>query len=241
MRDYSDNGEIYHAAYGYRWRKAFGADQLEQLVAMLKADPTTRRAVLTVWEPTRDLGVESRDLGCNTQAYFKLRDSTLRMTVCCRSNDILWGAYGANAVHWSTLQEYMACKLGAEVGAMTTLSDSWHVYTGGAGGLRKAQDPALPGDLYAAGVAHAYALGAQDDAWDEDLRTFFARWDADGQPLLGDAYHTPYFRHVVVPLWTAFTEHRQKNPTGALDAATECRATDWRTAAQAWLERRARP
>ena len=32
----------------------------------------------------------------------------LCMTVCNRSNDMLWGAYGANVVHMSMLQEFVA-------------------------------------------------------------------------------------------------------------------------------------
>jgi hypothetical protein len=41
----------------------------------------------------------------------------LDMTVFNRSNDMVWGAYGANAVHFSILQEYIACALGLKVGA----------------------------------------------------------------------------------------------------------------------------
>ena len=50
------------------------------------------------------------------------------MTVCNRSNDMLWGAYGANAVHMSMLQEYLASRLEIAVGEYTQISDSFHVY-----------------------------------------------------------------------------------------------------------------
>ena len=41
---------------------------------------------------------------------------------------MLWGAYGANAVHMSVLQEYIAASLELEMGPYYQVSDSFHVY-----------------------------------------------------------------------------------------------------------------
>ena len=65
----------------------------------------------------------------NTNIYFKIRENKLKMTVCCRSNDMLWGAYGVNVVHMSVLQEYMATMIGVEMGEYRQISDSFHIYT----------------------------------------------------------------------------------------------------------------
>ena len=51
------------------------------------------------------------------------------MTVCCRSNDIIWGTYGTNAVHFSMLQEYLAARLNAQLGVYRHISDSFHAYS----------------------------------------------------------------------------------------------------------------
>ena len=51
------------------------------------------------------------------------------MTVTNRSNDMIWGAYGANAVHMSVLLEYMAGMLGYGVGAYYQFSNNLHAYT----------------------------------------------------------------------------------------------------------------
>lgn len=50
------------------------------------------------------------------------------MTVFCRSNDIIWGCYGANAVHFSMLQEYLATYIGCPVGIYQQVSVNWHAY-----------------------------------------------------------------------------------------------------------------
>ena len=46
----------------------------------------------------------------------KIKNGRLQMTVHCRSNDIIWGTYGANAVHFSILQEYVAARIGVDLG-----------------------------------------------------------------------------------------------------------------------------
>jgi hypothetical protein len=52
----------------------------------------------------------------------------LDLTVCCRSNDAIWGAHGANAVHFSVLQEYLAARIGVGVGTMYQWSNNYHAY-----------------------------------------------------------------------------------------------------------------
>ena len=48
------------------------------------------------------------EIPCNTAIYFKVREGKLNMTVSNRSNDVIWGTFGANVVHMSILQEYVA-------------------------------------------------------------------------------------------------------------------------------------
>ncbi len=136
MKEYLDNGEDLYGAYGYRWRNYFGHDQLNEIITTLRSAKASRRAVLEIWSngDLRYANSGGKDSPCNTHAYFKIRNNKLNMTLCCRSNDMLWGAYGANAVHFSMLQEYLANKLGVEVGLMYQHSDSLHVYLDGPGG-----------------------------------------------------------------------------------------------------------
>lgn len=137
IENYSDDGLTFHGAYGHRWRhwardnegpsgiKTF--DQIPLILKELKKEGS-RRAVLSMWNPTRDLGRNGLDLPCNTHIYFRMVGGGLNMTVCNRSNDIVWGMFGANAVHMSLLQEYIALELGVGIGSYFQISNNAHVY-----------------------------------------------------------------------------------------------------------------
>ncbi len=140
MKQFSDDGVKFHGAYGHRWREYFmcelGVDQLEYVIRLLTNNPKTRRAVIQMWDAPVDLHVDEKtaplDIPCNTHIYLQVRTdlyvNVLDMTVCCRSNDMIWGAYGANAVHFSILQEYLAAKLGLFVGKFYQFSNNYHAY-----------------------------------------------------------------------------------------------------------------
>ena len=129
IRQYSDYGGIFHAPYGYRLKKHFYFNQIEEVCNLLSKDSNTRRAVIQIWDCNSDLNSTSVDIPCNDLVMFKIRGGRLNMTVCNRSNDMIWGAYGANVVQFSMLQEYIAAKIGAEVGHYHQVSDSFHGYT----------------------------------------------------------------------------------------------------------------
>ena len=92
---YSDDGENFNAAYGYRWRHHFGSDQLVDIIKLLTAKPETRQAVMQIWA-TEDLtNNATRDKACNTQVFFEIKSGKLNMTVINRSNDIWLGVGSA--------------------------------------------------------------------------------------------------------------------------------------------------
>lgn len=243
MADYSDDGVTQHGAYGFRWREWFEFDQLQYVIDLLRKDPSTRRAVLAMWSASDDLMLVhgGKDVPCNTHVYFKVRDGKLMMTVCNRSNDMLWGAYGANGVHMSYLQEYVANKVGVGVGSYTQMSDSLHVYTSGAGGKTWAAVRDLPGPhivtqttrdcLYLNGLVKPFPLGAETPEWDRDLETFFDRFDNGKDPVEG-GFRTEWWEYVAAPMWTTY---RTRSPA----TVKLCRASDWQRAASDWLVRRA--
>ena len=103
MADFSDDGETFNSAYGYRWRQEFGFDQLDVIVKNLSVNHYCRRQVLSMWCP-RDLAEQdSKDLPCNLNAVFQIdNNGRLNMTVFNRSNDLIMGALGANAARTSS-------------------------------------------------------------------------------------------------------------------------------------------
>jgi thymidylate synthase len=144
MTNFSDDGETLHGAYGHRWRQfpqfdlhryitaarhQQPIDQLAIIAKRLQEDPNDRRCVLQMWDVIRDLGKEGKDFPCNTIATFQIVNGALELTVFCRSNDIIWGAYGANAVQFSMLQEYMAAWIQCPIGPYRQISVNWHAYT----------------------------------------------------------------------------------------------------------------
>jgi hypothetical protein len=137
MAAYSDDGETFWGAYGWRWRRAFpgagignyAADQLRSIAEALRKNPEDRRQVLQMWHSEKDLAAVGKDVPCNLTATFQTSyDGKLDLVVFNRSNDIVWGCYGANAVHFSFLQEYMARWVGLPVGTYTQVSVNWHGY-----------------------------------------------------------------------------------------------------------------
>jgi hypothetical protein len=243
MYDFSDDGDRMQGAYGWRWRNAFGFDQIQAVIQLLQNDPNTRRAVIAMWSPVSDLrlGQRSRDIPCNTQIYFKLREGRLRMTICNRSNDVILGLYGANAVHMSMLHEYVAGKLNVRMGSMTTISDSFHVYVTGPQGeqyqrmveaIRRGTWQADPYLLSPPEGVVPCSMQSGAEGWDLDLKTFFKAVDKDnGVELEMNSFKTQFFQQVVGPMWAAY-QHR--DPI-ILDG---CSALDWAKAGREWLERR---
>lgn len=247
MRSFSDDGTTLHGAYGYRWREHFGFDQLQLIIDALRKDPTDRRQVLSMWDARADLGRSGKDLPCNTQCLFQINpDGALDMTVVNRSNDIIMGAYGANAVHFSYLQEYMALSIGVPVGVYRQVSANFHAYVADfekVHDLAHVVDEVLPPEMrwsgydpYGDGVVEPYPLIQTDLAqWNEDLRMFLQT-----PKIIG--LRDPFFRKVAVPMWAAHGCYKALQGQARFDAARELlqsvAATDWRMAALEWIDRR---
>ena len=261
IAQFSDDGETFHGPYGFRWINHFvkniGEDedhpeyvpfnQLETVAQMLKNNPNERRCVVQMWDAEVDLGRVGKDVPCNTQIYFKIgTDGRLNMTVANRSNDIIWGAYGANAVHMSMLQEFMAAWVGVPVGKYWQVSNDYHAYVDifekhkelirdqevnvfnfpyehG----RKGMEPVSP---------YPMVNGPIED-WISDLMMFM---DEGPVPGMRDSF----FRKVVGPMWNAWFAWKETEGTKRqrVEAArvqlASCKATDWKLACDEWLERR---
>lgn len=125
---FHDHGTM-HGAYGRRWRGLFETDQLQVVARRLREMPEDRRCVIQMWDTVYDLDSRMRDVPCNVTATVQRdADGRLDLTVFCRSNDVIWGAYGANAVHFSFLQEYLALLIGCDVGRLYQVSVNYHAY-----------------------------------------------------------------------------------------------------------------
>jgi thymidylate synthase len=133
VRDFSDDGLTWRAGYGARLRRwedhahARKVDQWRWLVAELRKDPETRRAVMSIWDPTIDTD-PGKDIPCNDWLSFLARNGTLDLHVGIRSNDVIWGWSGINQFEWSALLEVTAGMTGLRPGALHFSTTSFHLY-----------------------------------------------------------------------------------------------------------------
>ncbi len=125
--EFSDDGVIWRGAYGPRLRNWQGVDQLNAVRELLLAEATTRRAVMSLYDPTRDFA-PGKDIPCNNWLHWLIRDGSLHLNVAVRSNDAVWGFSGINSFEWSVLQEMMAYWTGTQIGEATYLASSFHLY-----------------------------------------------------------------------------------------------------------------
>jgi thymidylate synthase len=244
MANYTDDGVNFHGAYGYRWRNHFPdgefvIDQLATIANLLKANPDDRRTVLQMWDASSDLGFEGKDFPCNLIITFRINVAGhLDMTVFNRSNDMVWGAYGANAVHMSFMQEVMASWIGVPVGLYWQISTNFHAYLE----TLKKVEPLLSQsagftDYELDNVKPFNIVNSPIDTWFSELSMFME----DGANVMG--YTDPFFKRVAVPMMLSWEKWKDKsNPDRvemAIASAENIAATDWQKACIEWLERKA--
>ena len=245
INNYSDDGNSFHGAYGYRWRRWFKKDQLEYATHRLLTYKNDRRTVITMWDPDQDLVKtnDGKDYPCNTQIFLKKRGSYLDMTVVNRSNDMIWGALGANAVHMSFLQEYMAAKPNTEVGTYTQFSNNFHVYLDT---LEKLNTP-LPlraeYDAYGARLIEPQPLVDDIECFNKELELFFKVDPMCGAYYGSGSWVTPlwknsFFPGVAIPMFRAWKLYKEKDLVAARAEACNITSPDWSIALKEWLDRR---
>lgn len=229
MAEYANDDGEYDGAYGYRWRNHFGIDQIPYVVEMLRADPTSRRAVIAMYDPRYEKA-GSKDIPCNTQIYFRIVSGKLCMTVTNRSNDAVWGAFGANAVHFSMLQEVVAAMVGVPVGAYYQFTNNLHIYTD-IDKVWRAVNNLDYSNPYMTHEVEPYALVQYPDEFLTDCELFLNNPSALNTT-------NPVFYDVARPMYLAWEEYKEGNMNDALIWASEIAASDWQLACIQWLQRR---
>ena len=125
LADFTDDGLV--TAYGPRLRCWRGSvDQLDEVRRLLIGEPETRRAVIQLFDPGRDLGRHA-PVPCALGYRFYIRGGKLHMYTTLRSQD-LWLGFGYDVFTATVLQESLAGWVGAEVGEYHHHVDSLHLY-----------------------------------------------------------------------------------------------------------------
>lgn len=120
MQDY--NGEV-RSNYGWQWERN---DQLDKVVQMLKENPDTRQAVISIYDG-KEISSYRNDTPCTYAVTFTVVDGKLNMSVLMRSND-LWFGFCNDQYCFSKLQELVATRAGYEVGTYYHHATNLHIY-----------------------------------------------------------------------------------------------------------------
>jgi thymidylate synthase len=122
---YSTNGRTIDGAYGKRFH---ANEQLDKIIMMLRKDPMTRRAVLSVYMGPVDLwGGGGLNTPCTLNFHFLVRDEKLNMKVMMRSNDVILGLTN-DVFTFTMLHEYISSHVEIPIGDYTHFASSLHLY-----------------------------------------------------------------------------------------------------------------
>lgn len=210
----------------------------------------------------------SKDVCCNLSVMFSLRNvstdieaaghiDVLDMTVTNRSNDMIWGMLGADYVHFTFLQEYMAARLGIKVGKYNHFTNNLHVYDWNwkpKEWLGWEPDPRFTDpDLYRmANVRNFVPLVKDPATFERELPVIVSIFDGTRENDRGGCPtpSEPFLKDVAWPMLSAHYAYKHSTRTEtpidvrlnalstAFEFCTQIKSDDWRLAATDWLNRR---
>lgn len=170
LPNYSDDKVTVTGAYGPRIRNWNNVDQLRSVYNTLNRDPYSRRAVISLFDPTCDHVFERLDVPCNNWIQFSRLDGRLNMRVTSRSMDALWGST-INVFEWTTLQELLAYWLGLSLGEYNHYIGSFHIYGDRLKDIERMIDANVGMDY--SKHADSVSVDISYDTLDSDLALFF--------------------------------------------------------------------
>tara|TARA_B110000208_G_scaffold39958_1_gene53025 strand:+ start:3481 stop:4125 length:645 start_codon:yes stop_codon:yes gene_type:complete len=118
----NSNGEV-NSNYGYQWERN---NQLDKVVAILKDNPSTRRAAISIYDG-KEINDYNRDTPCTYAVQFTILNDKLNMSVYMRSND-LWYGFCIDQYCFSMLQQHVAERLSIDVGSYYHHAHNLHLY-----------------------------------------------------------------------------------------------------------------
>ncbi len=249
-RDFGDGTGRIPDAYGHRWRFAFEYDQLDVIVQQLKDNSSSRQCVLQMWGAGVEELLSPKIRACNLVATFRIRESRLDMTVFNRSNDLIWGCCGANAVHFAIMQEYVASMVGVKMGSYWQISTNLHMYEIH---IKMFRERIVGDEGITIPVNYAGYLGDGFEQYSptQPLIEYPALFDEELNETMGwiDGIHenreyydgnitNSFLKTTVLPMAVAHQLYKNKDMGGAMGEIQKVAALDWRKAGEEWLARR---
>jgi thymidylate synthase len=125
-REESEDGVTVYGGYGQRLFRQRGQNQVQNIIALLRERPTTRRAVIQLFD-AEDIATNHKDVPCTTTLQFLVRQEYLHLVVTMRSNDAYIGL-PHDVFCFTMLQEIVARAINCEIGSYRHFVGSMHLY-----------------------------------------------------------------------------------------------------------------
>jgi thymidylate synthase len=125
-REESDDGRTVYGAYGPRLFNMRSNDQVGNIIALLKKNPDSRRAVIQLFDAA-DIAKKRKGIPCTCTFQLMIRDRRLHMLTNMRSNDAFLGL-SHDIFSFTMLQEIVARTLSVELGTYKHAVGSLHLY-----------------------------------------------------------------------------------------------------------------
>ena len=118
----NEHGRV-NSNYGWQWERN---NQLSYVVSMLKANPDTRQACVSIYDG-KEIDDYKHDTPCTYAIQFTIVHNRLDMCVTMRSND-LWYGFCNDQYQFSKLQEMVSKQLDVETGVYYHFAHNMHLY-----------------------------------------------------------------------------------------------------------------
>ncbi len=128
--DFAEQNNCVESAYGYRWRRHFGRDQIDGLLKLLQEDRTSRHGVILMWDAADDglaSGTKKKNVPCPYTFTVQIIGGRLCLHLVIRSNDMLLGN-PHDVAGFALLSYFFAEKLKVPVGTLTVSISNAHMY-----------------------------------------------------------------------------------------------------------------
>lgn len=117
-----ENGHV-NSNYGYQWSRG---DQLNKVIEMIKKDPLTRRASISLYDG-KEMDKYEKDTICTYAINFFVQKGKLNMQVVMRSNDLIYG-FCNDQYCFSKLQKLVSIATGYPMGYYFHWAANMHIY-----------------------------------------------------------------------------------------------------------------
>ena len=119
----ADSLGLVRSNYGWQWQRE---NQIDKVVAMLKANPETRQAAISIYDG-KEIDTYRKDTPCTYAIQFTVLNNKLNMSVYMRSND-LWYGFCNDQYQFASLQEMISARTGYEMGTYYHHAHNLHLY-----------------------------------------------------------------------------------------------------------------